>query len=367
MTQLVSTQDKVKSVRVLLERSKSQIAMALPRHLTADRLMRVAMTCIQRNPKLLDCSQTSLVGAIIQAAQLGLEPDGIGARAWLIPRKNRRKGNVTEAHFQIGYQGLIELARRSKEIASFEAREVYAGDKFVYVYGAKPNLVHVPCGETDETKISHVYAIAHLTTGRFQFEVMTRGQVEAHRDRYAQDTREDSAWATSWSAMAKKTVATKLCKFLPTSIELQTAVALAEADDAGLPQDLGAIALADAEAPAPAEAKPPSKLDALANKILAEQAAHPLGKPWLDMAEGKSPEAGNPLSDHPQDLDDERVLVLGTIDQLFDTLGLLLDERSNFWAEFCGTATPANADLAALMDLQKALETQVAKRAKKKA
>jgi recombination protein RecT len=238
-TQMVSYAQKIQSVRALLEKSKGQITLALPRHLTADRLMRVAMTSIQRNPKLLDCTQQSLIGAIIQAAQLGLEPDGLGARAYLIPRKNSRKGGVLEANFQVGYLGLMDLARRSHEIASFEAREVYAGDKFVFAFGLRPRLDHAPGGETDEAKITHVYAIAHLLNGRAQFEVLTRAQVDAHRGKYAKDGRDDSAWSSAWPAMAKKTCIVKLCKYLPASIELQTAVALVERDEIGLPQDLG--------------------------------------------------------------------------------------------------------------------------------
>jgi recombination protein RecT len=239
-TQIVPYAEKVKSVRALLERSKAQIAIALPAHLTADRMIRVALTCVQRNPQLLECSEISLIGAIIQASQLGLMPDGHGARAFLIPRRNNKKG-VMEVHFQPGFQGLMDLARRSKEIASFEAREVFSGDRFEYAFGLHPTLKHVPGGEDEEAKITHVYAVCHLLNGHGQFEVLTREQIEAHRKRYAKDSRDDSAWRTAWPAMAKKTVIIRLCKYLPASVELQTAVALSEKDDMGLPQELGVI------------------------------------------------------------------------------------------------------------------------------
>jgi len=271
-TQIVPYDQKVKSVRTLLERSKGQIAIALPAHLTADKMLRVAMTCVQRNPLLLECTEISLVGAIIQASQLGLMPDGHGARAFLIPRKNNRKG-VTEANFQPGYQGLMDLARRSKEIASFEAREVYAGDRFEYAFGLHPKLVHIPGGEDDETKITHVYAVCQLLNGHGQFDVLTREQIEAHRRRYAKDTRDDSAWKTAWPMMAKKTVIIRLCKYLPASVELQTAVALAEKDDMGLPQELGIIE--GAELVGAEKNGGGSTLDKLAEKLEGQGAADP--------------------------------------------------------------------------------------------
>jgi recombination protein RecT len=269
--EIVPYQQKVKSVRTLLERSRGQIALALPSHLTADRMIRVALTCVQRNPLLLDCTEISLVGAIIQASQLGLMPDGHGARAYLIPRRNNKKG-VIEANFQPGFQGLMDLARRSKEIASFEAREVYAGDRFEYAFGLHPKLVHVPSGEDDEAKITHVYAVCQLLNGHGQFDVLTREQIEAHRKRYAKDTRDDSAWKTAWPMMAKKTVIIRLCKYLPASVELQAAVALAEKDDMGLPQELGVIEGAELVG---ASNGGGSTLDKLADKLAGQSDAPP--------------------------------------------------------------------------------------------
>jgi recombination protein RecT len=78
-----------------------QLKMALPKHLTPDRLLRVAMTSIQQNPRLLDCTQESLLKSVIICAQLGLEPDGIIGGAYLVPYFNTKK-NTYEAQFQIG-------------------------------------------------------------------------------------------------------------------------------------------------------------------------------------------------------------------------------------------------------------------------
>jgi hypothetical protein len=130
----------INSVRALLERSKAQIAMALPKHLNADRIIRVAMTSIQRNPQLLECDPISLVAAVIQSSQLGLEPDGILGHAYLIPFNNAKK-NRMEVQFIPGYKGLIDLARRSGQVVAIGAHVVYENEPFKLVYGYEETLI----------------------------------------------------------------------------------------------------------------------------------------------------------------------------------------------------------------------------------
>src|SRR5262245_29341353 len=114
---MIPAKQKIATVRDLLEKSRAQIALALPRHMSADRMLRVAMTSVQRNPLLLDCTPVSLVGAIIQSSQLGLEPDGELGEAYLIPYRNNKKGGQREVQFQTGYKGLLKLARNSGAIS----------------------------------------------------------------------------------------------------------------------------------------------------------------------------------------------------------------------------------------------------------
>src|SRR4249919_1917764 len=86
-TELQPFQKKVKDIRALLEKTKPQMQMALPKHVSIDRMLRTTMTAIQRNPKLLECTQVSLLAAIMQGAQLGLETDGVLGEAHLVPYK----------------------------------------------------------------------------------------------------------------------------------------------------------------------------------------------------------------------------------------------------------------------------------------
>lgn len=242
-TEVVSLAKRVETVRDLFVKNKNQILMALPKHMNVDRMVRVAMTSINTTPKLLDCTPRSLLGAIIQCAQLGLEP-GILGMAYLIPYENRKAGTV-EVQLIPGYKGLLALARRSGDISTIMAQAVHGNDAFSYSLGTDPKITHVPT-ETERGVVTHYYAVGRLKDGGVQFEVMTKREVEAHRDRYSRAAK-SGPWQTEFDEMAKKTVLRKLCKLLPASIELQHAVSLDERAEIQLPQDLSSLVVLDEE------------------------------------------------------------------------------------------------------------------------
>lgn len=237
MSQEIAVQAKAKSLQSLLQISKSQIEMALPKHLSPDRLLRIAMTEARKLPALLDCTQTSFIGAIIQAAQLGLEPGGALGHCYLIPFKNTKTGN-TEVQFIVGYRGMIDLAYRSPKVKKIIARAVYDKDKFSYDFGLDEKLVHVPAQDGSGDKLTHVYCIVELDDGVRLFDVMTRRDVEDAKAR--SKSAEFGPWKTDYEAMAKKSVVRRFFKFMPSSIEIQEAVGLDEAADRG-EQNNGAI------------------------------------------------------------------------------------------------------------------------------
>lgn len=230
--QIVPYNQKVQSVRGLLEKAVPQIRIALPRHLSADRMLRIAMTSIQKTPALLDCSPQSLLAAVIGAAQLGLEPDGVLGHAYLVPYGK-------DAQLIVGYRGMIDLARRSGQIVSIHARAVHQKDDFKWAYGLSENLEHKPFDGENPGPLTHVYAVAKLKDGGVQFEVMARRDVDAIRTRSRAG--QSGPWKTDYEEMAKKTVIRRLFKLLPVSVEMARAAALDEAVDVGLPQDLGDV------------------------------------------------------------------------------------------------------------------------------
>ena len=241
--EIVPLKDKVLTVRDLFLKNKDQIQAALPKHMTVDRMIRVAFTSINLTPKLLDCTPRSLLAAVIQCAQLGLEP-GILGHVYLIPFKD-------QVQVIPGYRGLLKLARNSRELSTIFAQTVYEQDKFHYQFGTDPKIEHVP-SDVDRGEPTFYYAVCRLKDGGIQFEVMRKDDVTKHRDRYSRAAKQ-GPWVTEFDEMAKKTVLRKLCKVLPASIELQTAVVLDERAEIQLPQELPDV-LGEAE-PAVGEGK----------------------------------------------------------------------------------------------------------------
>lgn len=215
--------DPARTIAAYLEKMKPQIAMALPKHLTADRLARIALTNIRLSPKLLECSIESLMGAIMQAAQLGLEPGPLG-HAYLVPYWNKKTG-THEATLIIGYKGLIDLARRSDQILSISAHIVYEHDTFEVTYGLEESLVHRPVFE-NRGKPKLAYMVAKLKGGAYAVEIMTVEEIEAIRRR--SKSPDSGPWVTDWEEMARKTVVRRGAKYLPLAIEIQRAIAADE-------------------------------------------------------------------------------------------------------------------------------------------
>jgi len=214
-----------------LERYKDQIAMALPKHMTADRMSRIMLTEVRKVPKLLNCDPQTLFGAVIQASQLGLEPGNALGQVYLLPY-----GKTVQ--LIIGYKGMIDLARRSGQIISIEARSVHSNDDFSYSFGLNPDLKHTPAAG-DRGELTHVYAVARLKDGGLQWDVMSKTEVEEIRK--ISKAANNGPWVTHFGEMAKKTVIRRLFKYLPVSVEIQTAMGLDEQADAGVVQHNEAV------------------------------------------------------------------------------------------------------------------------------
>ncbi|WP_084611314.1 recombination protein RecT [Zooshikella ganghwensis] len=217
------------------KRFLNQLQAALPKHMTPERMARIALTEIRKNNTLGQCDPLSLFGAIVQSAQLGLEiGSGLG-HAYIIPFRNKRAQRV-EVQFIVGYRGMIDLARRSGQIISLQAHAVYEGDDFDFAYGLAERLHHIPTSDVyNRGEMIGVYALAKLRDGGHQMEVMWKAEVDQIRN---QSKAADSGpWKTHYEEMAKKTVIRRLFKYLPVSVEMQRAVTLEEQAQIGESQD----------------------------------------------------------------------------------------------------------------------------------
>ena len=226
----------MKQFRSDIVKLKPEFKSALPAGFSEERMARMCITVVQKNPGLLACTRQSLFGAMMTAAELGLYPDvSVLGHAYFLPFKVKGVPTVT---FVAGYKGLIDLARRSGHVTSIMAYEVLDGDDFDYAYGTEPFINHVPSREsTDGRELTFVYAMAKLRGEKqAQFIVMSREQIESVRKRAPRGN--SGPWVEHYPEMAKKTAVRRLCKYLPLSSHLQIAVSLDEAADAGVAQNL---------------------------------------------------------------------------------------------------------------------------------
>lgn len=230
MSEIVPVDKRIQSVQHHLRKKDfmQQLQMALPRAgATPERMARIVMTEVRRVPKLADCSIESLMGCVLQCAQLGLEPGPMGL-AYIIPYKQ-------EAQFQIGYKGLLQLMWRSEQITSVQSEVVRKGDLFAYANGIPPELRHIPSAD-ERGKVTHAYAVIGTKSGGWIFRVMTADEIEAHRQRFSKS--KSGPWFTDWDEMACKTVLKRTGKRAPVSTEVQNAIALDDKAELGVPQEI---------------------------------------------------------------------------------------------------------------------------------
>ena len=218
-------QQKYESVHQLLEKTFDVIKNTVPKTVTAERISRIALTEIRKNEKLLMCSNLSLIGAVLQAAQLGLEFGPLGL-AYLVPRRNK---NVWEAQFQLGYQGIIELFYRHPDGATIFGQDVRENDTFEIDYGSEKQFTHKPA-KGDRGDIIGYWVLAKMKSGHGLFGYMTVKEIDDHGRKFS-DTFDASysPWKIAYDQMALKTVfKKKLSKWIPKSSELRRAL---EADE----------------------------------------------------------------------------------------------------------------------------------------
>lgn len=212
-TQEAKRQDN--SIKGLIKRMEPQIAKALPKTLEPERFTRIVLTAISSNPKLQECTPQSFLGAMMQAAQLGLEPNTPLGQAYLIPYGR-------DCSFILGYQGLLTLAYRTGEYKDIYAHVVYENDEFEYELGLEPKLVHKPA-MVDRGKPIAYYAVYHLKNGGYGMAVMSYDDMVKHRNQYSKASGKQTPWVTSFDSMALKTVLKKVLKYAPKTIEFAEA------------------------------------------------------------------------------------------------------------------------------------------------
>ena len=216
-----------------IKQMEGEIKKALPSVITPERFTRIVLSALSTNHKLAETTPQSFLGAMMTAAQLGVEPNTPLGQAYLIPYRNK---GVLECQFQLGYKGLIDLAYRSGEISSIQAQIVYANDEFEYSFGLEPTLKHVPA-MSDRGEPTHVYAVFRTKDGGYGFEVMSMDDVRVHAQKYSK-AYSNGPWQTNFEEMAKKTVLKRCLKYAPLKSDFVRAVSQDETIKTEISEDM---------------------------------------------------------------------------------------------------------------------------------
>ena len=217
------------SLMQFMEKHKQQVALALPKHITADRMIRLAMTSFSQSPKLQACDMGSIFSSVVIAAQLGLEI-GVGGQGYLVPYGGR-------ATFVPGWQGLVDLVARAGR-ATVWTGAVYQGDKFDWALGDNPFVRHQPEGDADSWRdITHVYAIGRVNGSQYPvIEVWTMNRVIRHLNKFNKVGAKHYALADDSQNMemyARKVALLQVLKYMPKSIEVMRALDVTNAVESG--------------------------------------------------------------------------------------------------------------------------------------
>lgn len=260
----------------ILKQSMGEIARALPKHMDADRMTRIALTCYRQTPQLAACEPRSILASVMMASQLGLEP-GIGGQAYLIPYKRNKKNamgawdTTWECQFVPGWQGLVDLVSRAGR-ASVWTGAVFKGDEFDYALGDRPFVKHQPGASVDEKDLTHVYAVGRVKDADWPIiEVWTIEKVRAHLARWNK-VGDRHYGHTHLEMYGRKVALMQVLKYTPKSVELRTAIELEAADATGRGQALDPFAVIEGEWSMPPAEDEPDQADN-ANRSAADLSA----------------------------------------------------------------------------------------------
>ena len=195
----------------------------------ARRFQRIALAQMTPQSKLLECDTPSILGCLLESAELGLEP-AVAGQCWLVPFKR-------SSTLIVGYMGFKDLAWRSGQVSSFYADCVHEADQFDYFQGfgqgREPWLEHrrAALDGEDPGDLRASYCAVQTTSGGWMLKVLSKPEVLKRKGN--SHTRRDSAWVTHADAMWTKSAVRALYPMLPTTTQSRRALDVDRAADAG--------------------------------------------------------------------------------------------------------------------------------------
>jgi recombination protein RecT len=214
-------EQKVDTVSVMVSTISPKIKKILPKHIDSTRFIASVINTIKSNKKLLLCDQSSLLGAFMVSAQLGLEV-GILGQCYVIPYYNKDQ-KITCAEFQFGYKGLITLAERTGKLKDLYAHTVHENDFFEYELGLERRLVHKP-SMSDRGEIIGAYAVIRTSNDGLFFKYFSRDEVLKRKHVSKSSGSESSPWKLWEEEMFNKTALKYVLNRAGLSVELMEAI-----------------------------------------------------------------------------------------------------------------------------------------------
>lgn len=227
--QMPAKQAGAEGVAEYFRANRDRIAQAIPKTMDVARMELLAIEAIRKTPELQQCTVSSLFGALLNCAIIGLEPNTALGHAYLIPFNDKKKG-TKDVQVMIGYRGWRELARRSGGVRDIYAYPVYEADQFAAQLGTDPRIDHVPSLSDDKGEIIAFYAVAHLMTGGVEINIMSRREVDRIKS-FSATRGQSGPWRDHYAAMGCKTALKPLAMAQLMTQDLARAVEIEHGDD----------------------------------------------------------------------------------------------------------------------------------------
>lgn len=230
MPELKTEKEKGKKFREILSDNVGKFDLVLPSHINSQRFVNIALTAMNKMPKLLDCTPGSVMIALMECGALGLEPF-VQGQCYLLPYEDRRS-NKTVCQVIIGYRGYVHLGRKSGLVDQWICQTIKTGDYYEHT-DFPPMLKHKR--EPDESKRGDVvaaYSAVKLISGDWQPHVMYWDQIEKRMKNSASYSSAHSPWKLWHEEMCMKTPVRSQAKMMPIAIENPRFGRALEIDDA---------------------------------------------------------------------------------------------------------------------------------------
>lgn len=242
------------TLQMFLLQNQAELEKFARGFLDPDAMIRLSLMALSRSPELAKCTLGSILRSLMDASALRIRPGGLNGRGYLVPRRNNKVDPaVWECHFDPGWRGLVDVARRSRQLKTIGAQVVREGDVFEYGYYPLPKLVWEPLRDgAEDRKVTAAFAVAELTDGAIQIEVIEGSDLEKIKKASAAQS---GPWASWESEMCRKSAVKRLCKYLPVPAdfdELDRAMAISDGADIG---DRSVIETTGEESPQPTQAE----------------------------------------------------------------------------------------------------------------